>query len=169
MLMASKEDTGLLVTFLNTPYTPVNCVAKRFVDKSRDGFTVCPSGVSINTENGVTVWKLHRVDGPAVYELNNEHYYEWFLNGRRHRVGGPALVQDDGNDVWTEEWFIHGVRHREDGPAIVIHKNETGLVVATLWYMGGKQVCGRDYDSKGFKRRWKKLLREYQVTEIMGL
>ena len=38
----------------------------------------------------------------------------WYLNGKRHREGGPAVVQSNG----TKIWYLNGKYHREDGPAI---------------------------------------------------
>jgi hypothetical protein len=38
---------------------------------------------------------------------------EWFLNGKLHREGGPAVELSDG----TRFWFLNGLRHRTDGPA----------------------------------------------------
>lgn len=87
--------------------------------------------------------KLHRHDGPAI-EIGSvpdrllqrfdatqremlkyhsvtrwlvEHYYgdtEWWLNGKRHRQGAPAVCEING----TEKWYSYGNLHREDGPAV---------------------------------------------------
>jgi len=54
--------------------------------------------------------RLHRVDGPAAIERDELH---WYLEGRRHRDEGPALITAAGE----RQWFAHGQRHREDGPA----------------------------------------------------
>ena len=56
--------------------------------------------------------KLHRVDGPAWEWANGKK--EWWLNGKRHRVDGPAVEGADGG----KEWWLNGNRHRVDGPAI---------------------------------------------------
>ena len=40
---------------------------------------------------------------------------EWFVAGRRHRVGGPAVSRADG----TQEWWRDNWLHRTDGPAIL--------------------------------------------------
>jgi hypothetical protein len=37
----------------------------------------------------------------------------WFLNGKHHRVDGPAIVTSEGSKVWCS----NGMWHREDGPA----------------------------------------------------
>ena len=34
----------------------------------------------------------------------------WFLNGKRHRVDGPAIEWANG----TKEWFLNGQLHRVD-------------------------------------------------------
>jgi hypothetical protein len=39
---------------------------------------------------------------------------EWWLNGKRHRVDGPAIEDIDGDKVW----FLNDKLHRVDGPAI---------------------------------------------------
>lgn len=55
--------------------------------------------------------KLHRVYGPAVEWLNGDN--EWWINGRMHRLNGPA------NDrKLIKEWRINGILHRTDGPAV---------------------------------------------------
>lgn len=37
----------------------------------------------------------------------------WLLHGKRHRIGGPAIIWPHGE--WR--WFHHGKIHRSDGPA----------------------------------------------------
>ena len=39
----------------------------------------------------------------------------WYLNGKRHREDGPAIVYTDGH----QEWCLNDKYHREDGPAII--------------------------------------------------
>jgi hypothetical protein len=48
----------------------------------------------------------------------------WYLNGKWHRVDGPAFECKDGSKVW----YLNGERHRVDGPAIE-------------WSGGGKYWC----------------------------
>ena len=38
----------------------------------------------------------------------------YYLNGNRHREGGPAITFADGE----KHWWLNGKRHRTDGPAI---------------------------------------------------
>jgi hypothetical protein len=56
--------------------------------------------------------KLHRVDGPAIEYTGGAKY--WYLNGKRHRVDGPACECANG----TKEWWLNGKYHRVDGPAV---------------------------------------------------
>ena len=53
---------------------------------------------------------------------------EWRVNGRLHRIDGPAFIDSDG----TQEWWINGKRHREDGPAFVGYKQ--------LWFLNNKNI-----------------------------
>lgn len=39
---------------------------------------------------------------------------EWWIKGKLHREGAPAIIRHDGE----ERWFLDGVLHREDGPAV---------------------------------------------------
>ncbi|WP_344341422.1 hypothetical protein, partial [Streptomyces rhizosphaericus] len=39
---------------------------------------------------------------------------QWFVDGQRHREGGPARVYRDG----ASEWWLEGEKHRTNGPAV---------------------------------------------------
>lgn len=62
---------------------------------------------------------LHRHGFPAIIKANGEE--EWYLNGERHRIDGPAVIHQaknsDGSSNKGEYWYRHGKSHREDGPA----------------------------------------------------
>lgn len=74
--------------------------------------------------NGV----YHREDGPAViYDYPpSKKCCMWFLDGKRHRLDGPAVEWSDG----STEWWYQGLIHRLDGPAI---EHSDG---SEWWYMG---------------------------------
>lgn len=55
--------------------------------------------------------KLHRLDGPA--ELMYNGYKAWYKEGEIHREDGPACEWADGRKMW----YRNGRLHREDGPA----------------------------------------------------
>lgn len=70
---------------------------------------------------------LHRDDGPAVDVPNM--CQEWWVRGKRHRVGAAAIQWIDG----PGSWYDNGEIHRTDGPAVV---DENGT---EFWYLHGKQ------------------------------
>ena len=70
-----------------------------------------------------TEGKLHNLSGPAVLPNGAK---VWYVNGKRHRLDGPACEWKDGD----REWFIDGKRHRLDGPAIQCDDGDS-------WYVGG--------------------------------
>ena len=39
----------------------------------------------------------------------------WYLNGKLHRLDGPAAITAAGSK-W---WYKNGKKHREDGPAVI--------------------------------------------------
>jgi len=139
------------------------------------------STITVEPEYGCTVYineagQFHREDGPAVEapmengvyvwaepikaRLRNPPFVsidqlvgnqEWWINGKRHREGGPAFISDDG-----EVWFYEGIFHRIGGPAITysnghkvwyqygkLHRNDGPAVVHTNgyeeWWLAGKR------------------------------
>ena len=56
--------------------------------------------------------KRHRINGPAIEFANGDKW--WYLNGKYHRVDGPAVERANG-DKW---WYLNGKCHRVNGPAI---------------------------------------------------
>jgi antitoxin component YwqK of YwqJK toxin-antitoxin module len=74
--------------------------------------------------------RLHRVDGPAGESHNGTKV--WYLNGKCHREDGPAIEHPNG----SKSWYLNGKLHREDGPAIE-HNGTRGE-----WYRHGE----RQYD-----------------------
>jgi len=74
-------------------------------------------------EDGTKLWylngKRHRVDGPAWEFANGSKY--WYLNGLVHREDGPAVEWPDGSKFW----YLNGKKHRNDGPAIELAHGST--------------------------------------------
>lgn len=90
--------------------------------------------------------KLHRVGGPAVERINGDRL--WFQNGKRHRVGDPAIDYSNG----YKAWYQNGKLHRLDGPAAV-HYDGT-----KYWYQNNKRhrIDGPavQWGSGGFEDWW---------------
>jgi len=59
--------------------------------------------------------QLHRTDGPASEYSNGNK--EWWINGQRHRIDGPAVERLIAGTK-SKEWYKNGKLHRENGPAI---------------------------------------------------
>lgn len=75
--------------------------------------------------------KLHRIDGPAVQHANGDK--EWHQNGLLHRVDGPAIDR-----LNVKEWYCNGKLHKEDGPASTLYtyRNEHDYdFVSYAWVM----------------------------------
>jgi hypothetical protein len=89
--------------------------------------------------------KRHRLDGPAAEWANGDK--EWCLNGEWHRIDGPAVERANG----TKEWRLNGKRHRTDGPAI---EWSDGTKMRWAWHFNGEYLGN---DDAGFWTLWEKL------------
>ena len=69
--------------------------------------------------------RLGQKAGKLVTE--EEHLDE---NGLHHRIDGPAVIYDNGD----ESWYVHGVRHRIDGPALTWHGNDGWFIDGVRYY-----------------------------------
>lgn len=49
--------------------------------------------------------KLHRIDGPAMEWSDGDNF--WYLNGQLHRTDGPAWKFTDPNEKHSEEFFYY--------------------------------------------------------------
>jgi len=80
--------------------------------------------------NGRKEWwvngRRHRTDGPAIIYPNGRQ--DWYIDGRKGRVDGPAVIRTNG----SEEWWLNSVLHREGGLPAIIRSNGT-----KQWYYNG--------------------------------
>jgi hypothetical protein len=53
------------------------------------------------------------MDNEPILEIDADGHKLWKLNGKYHRVDGPAIELTDGE----KSWWLDGKLHREDGPA----------------------------------------------------
>lgn len=70
---------------------------------------------------------MHRTEGPALIQDDST---SWYLNGKLHRIGAPAVEYENGN----VEWWLQGVKHRVNGPAIINDQSEQ-------WWSYGNKHC----------------------------
>lgn len=89
-------------------------------------------------ENGTRKWylngRLHREGGPAIEYANGTR--GWYLNGVLHREDGPAVEYADG----TNSWYLNGKLHREDGPAIEGDNTST-----KYYYLNNKRLTEQEF------------------------
>ena len=92
-------------------------------------------GPAVERPNGRREWwqngQRHRIDGPAI-EYTNGGASEWWQNGLLHRIGGPAVEYLSSR----REWWQNGQLHRLDGPAI--EQPDT-------WYINGKVLTEAEW------------------------
>lgn len=70
--------------------------------------------------------RISRKDGPAiVFSVGRK---EWYLDGLRHRIDGPAIEDPD-----YIAWFMDGKRHCLTGPAIHYYFGPA----EDYWYIDG--------------------------------
>ena len=73
---------------------------------------------TITDIHGIRQWRLngrwHRLDGPA-YVNTVIGLQQWYVDGLRHRYDGPAVIWSDG----AQRWYVNGQLHRIDGPAAI--------------------------------------------------
>ncbi len=63
----------------------------------------------------------------------------YMVNGKRHRLNGPAyLTYDQNGTLRGEIYFRDGVFHREDGPAIIAYSNN-GSIELQSYYLKGER------------------------------
>jgi hypothetical protein len=84
--------------------------------------------------------KSHRLDGPAYiayYEDGSKRYEWWYIDGNLHRLDGPARIgyYSDGSKSY-EWWYIDGKLHRLDDPARIGYY-EDGSKSYEWWHIDG--------------------------------
>jgi hypothetical protein len=67
-------------------------------------------------------------DQQPICEVSSNGNKHWYLNGKLHRVDGPASEEANG----TKRWWLNDKLHRVDGPAVE-HANRNNS-----WYLNSK-------------------------------
>ena len=84
--------------------------------------------------------KLHRLDGPAIEWADGSE--SWFHNGYLHRLDGPAVKDAVGSTVWKR----YGKFHRLDGPAIECTDG------TKAWFINGKEYSENEFNKEIWDR-----------------
>ena len=83
-------------------------------------------------EDGTQEWwvngQRHRLDGPAY--IGAAGTQEWWVNGQRHRPVGPAVI----SAAVRQEWYVNSQLHRPVGPAII------GAAGTQEWWVRGQNI-----------------------------
>ena len=83
-------------------------------------------------------------------KVNGSGTKRWFLNGKLHRIDGPAIEWSDGNKFW----YLNDKLHREDGPAV------EWVSGYKSWYLNDEQLTKKQYKKATRKHK------EYTVSEL---
>jgi len=67
--------------------------------------------------------------------IDKDGIIRYSLNGRLHRLDGPAFIYPDG----TQSWWLNGKYHRTDGPAIIYVDG------TEEWYLNDRKYSFTDY------------------------
>lgn len=75
---------------------------------------------------------------PAI--LRPDGSEEYYLNGKRHREGAPALYKPEPDGGWTEIWYENGLISRmpEDGPAKIVYDANGTVTFEVSIYKGAE-------------------------------
>ena len=79
--------------------------------------------------------QFHRLDGPAIIE-HADGYKAWYVDGKLHRLDGPAREWADGD----KKWYINGKLHRLDGPAAEYSDGSKS------WYVEGEYMTEKEFN-----------------------
>jgi hypothetical protein len=70
------------------------------------------------------------------YDIDADEYrVYWWLNGKRHREDGPAVIWADG----TQAWRLNDKLHRTDGPAVILADG------TQVWWLNGKEYTESEW------------------------
>ena len=94
-------------------------------------------------------YTLNNTDGPAI--TFSDGSYIWFVDGRHHRLDGPALYLRS-QDIYNctkggyfggiEAWYKDGELHRLDGPALIHHDG------STTYSIEGERLTKLEFDER---------------------
>jgi hypothetical protein len=71
--------------------------------------------------------KYHRLDGPAIENANG--YKAWYKKGYPHRLDGPAVEYSGGTKHWYKEGERYSKEEFNDLPEVIMYKAGLGVFV----------------------------------------
>ncbi|MEW8626260.1 MAG: hypothetical protein AB2551_10950 [Candidatus Thiodiazotropha sp.] len=83
---------------------------------------------------------------PSLIEYNDNcvpYEFNYFRMDELHRINGPAAyeVNPENGIVIQEYWYVDGQQHRSGGLPSIIHRDDvTGVVVYRAFYENGKET-----------------------------
>lgn len=96
-----------------------------------------------------------------IYEVHvyKDSRTEWFQDGKRHRIDGPAIEWADGRKYWLQ----NGKFHRTDGPACDYGDGDIS------WYIDDEKLTEEQFNNR-VKSCEGKIVeidgKKYKLTEI---
>ena len=62
-----------------------------------------------------------------------------------HNEDGPARILNAGSSPWAREWWVNGKRHRMDGPAVIWQSGNkeywvNGVYLCKIWGSKGALI-----------------------------
>jgi hypothetical protein len=101
-------------------------------------YRILPSGAKQRIWKDLATNKIHRTDGPAI-ETSDGSYTAWMIDGRLHRIGGPA--ETIATPLSQEErFYCNGKLHNTDGPA-----KTNDLTGSASYYINGKRITKKEF------------------------
>ena len=78
-------------------------------------------------------------------KVNTAGTREWYQNGKRHRLDGPAIEWSISGKEWSyggKEWYQNGKLHREDGPAVELANGDKA------WHIEGRKLTEEEFNNR---------------------
>jgi hypothetical protein len=141
-LMKSKVE--LVSKLLETGKQSTNILKLKNSEFIPPNYTGCVEHVD-GSKQWLVEGKRHRLDGPAVEYASGEKH--WYKEDLHHREDGPAIEYTDG----TKKWYKEGEYHRLDGPAI------EWIDGTKYWYIEGVKYS---------EAEWKKKVEELKILKL---
>ena len=110
---------------------------------------------NISSEHYFLDGKRHRVDGPAYIYYSQDgkiQYEEYYLNDKHHREDGPAFISyyEDGK-IEHESYYLNGQYHNPYGPAYIYYSQD-GKIDYESYYLNGECLSKENFNNRNNKK-----------------